>query len=290
MNKTKRYVEYLALTTFSLRERLLLTAMSTLIVAVVIVVHLLTKTTIELYLFFLLPIVVHTVTCGLHYGLIAALVLTVVKNYLDMLNRGLFDYSIVADFCLTFYLFVGTSYVIYILVEALRRESESARVDYLTGLFNRKFFYEQAEIEIARIKRYDGNFNIILIDCDNFKSINDTYGHNVGDKVLRLIGQTIKANVRHVDLPARIGGDEFVIMFPGISKIDVHKVANKLNINLLQAMKDHDYPVTFSAGVLSCSGEMFYSGEFSDLECVMKKVDTLMYSVKKGYFVSNLNV
>lgn len=91
---------------------------------------------------------------------------------------------------------------------------EHAQVDPLTGLPNRRALTERLHSEWARIQRHDGNLSFIMADVDHFKRINDTYGHNLGDAVLQEIAQSIFSQCRQVDMPARYGGDEFVILVP----------------------------------------------------------------------------
>ncbi|MDQ7039002.1 MAG: GGDEF domain-containing protein, partial [Aquificota bacterium] len=114
------------------------------------------------------------------------------------------------------------------LRDELKRVKEEASVDPLTGLRNRRSF-ERALGEFFRdFRRYGYPFSLIMLDLDNFKSINDTYGHLVGDRVLREIGVILKSYLRAKDIPARTGGEEFTIILPGIRKEDALKVAERL--------------------------------------------------------------
>jgi two-component system, cell cycle response regulator len=92
---------------------------------------------------------------------------------------------------------------------------EHAHIDPLTGLPNRRALMERLQQEWARIERHGGRLSFIMADFDKFKSINDSYGHNVGDKLLQLVGNAIAGQCRDTDLPARYGGDEFAIIVPG---------------------------------------------------------------------------
>ena len=100
------------------------------------------------------------------------------------------------------------------LFQAVR---EQAVTDALTGLYNRRYFEEALEKEVQRAKRQQQPFSVIGIDLDFLKKINDTYGHFYGDLAIKTIANVLKSNARSVDVPARIGGEEFNVLLPGIS-------------------------------------------------------------------------
>ena len=89
-----------------------------------------------------------------------------------------------------------------------------AVTDPLTGLYNRRHYYSLTFKEFERNKRYQVPFSILMMDVDHFKDVNDTYGHLIGDQVLRVIADLIRNNLREVDVPCRYGGEEFVITLP----------------------------------------------------------------------------
>lgn len=100
--------------------------------------------------------------------------------------------------------------------------------DPLTKIYNRRHFFDLAEREFDRTKRYGHSLSVILIDIDNFKRVNDTYGHVVGDQVLRSVTRNIGMNLREVDLFARYGGEEFIILLPEASMDEAVQVAERL--------------------------------------------------------------
>jgi diguanylate cyclase (GGDEF)-like protein len=111
-------------------------------------------------------------------------------------------------------LFLMTSLVVSALKGALEREKEVSRTDLLTGLPNRRHFFELVSGEIRRNHRYDEPFSIAYLDIDNFKTVNDLRGHAEGDKLLRLVAAVISAAIRETDIVARLGGDEFALLLP----------------------------------------------------------------------------
>jgi diguanylate cyclase (GGDEF)-like protein len=106
--------------------------------------------------------------------------------------------------------------------------NERATRDELTGLYNRREFNFRLDEEISRYKRFDHPVGLIALDIDNFKNVNDAYGHQLGDEVLRRIAKLLIATLRSVDQPARMGGDEFFIIFPETTTEQAVDVAERL--------------------------------------------------------------
>jgi len=120
---------------------------------------------------------------------------------------------------------VGASIGNIKLFEKIQRQ---ATTDGLTGLSNHKTFYEVLEKELWRARRYGGQISLILVDVDNLKKINDTYGHRAGDKVIQQVGRKIKECIRQIDTAARYGGDEFGAILPNTSLSDAVVVAERM--------------------------------------------------------------
>lgn len=104
------------------------------------------------------------------------------------------------------------------LIELSKRFYQLSIIDPLTGLYNRRFFFKVFEKEVEKSLRNNCVLSVAIGDFDNFKNINDEYGHEEGDKVLREVSQIIKDSLRKMDIPARIGGEEFVILLPQTDK------------------------------------------------------------------------
>jgi len=113
--------------------------------------------------------------------------------------------------------------------EELRKElREQAIRDPLTGLFNRRFLEESLAHETARARRANSTFGVIMLDIDRFKHLNDTYGHEAGDALLREVGHVLMFNIRAGDVACRFGGDEFIVLLPGASPDDVARKGRQL--------------------------------------------------------------
>jgi diguanylate cyclase (GGDEF)-like protein len=162
------------------------------------------------------------------------------------------------------------------LRRAMESERELARTDFLTGAFNSRSFHDVAQMEIDRSARYSHPFTIAFVDVDNFKTINDTYGHAMGDIVLRKIVTNIQQNLRKTDIIARVGGDEFAILLPETDMGTAPTVISNVQRKLLDEMRKNELPVTFSIGVLSLTASQLSVDEMLGI------ADQMMYAVKSG--------
>ena len=109
---------------------------------------------------------------------------------------------------------------------------ELSYTDELTKAHNRRYFFEKLNQEFSRAKRYNQVFSIIMLDIDDFKSVNDEFGHPVGDYLLTMLAKLCQNKSREVDVFARIGGDEFAFLLPGLDQEGAEAFANRLGILL----------------------------------------------------------
>ena len=166
--------------------------------------------------------------------------------------------------------------LLLIVHKKLILEESLADTDPLTGLANRRFFQEQLDREYDRARRHPEPFTIAYIDLDNFKYVNDSMGHDVGDELLQVVASNLAMNIRSTDFAARLGGDEFSVLFPILDAGTATSVLEKLQAELLEAMKEKSWPVTFSIGVVTFTQVKDTSRD------MLKMVDDLMYEVKKS--------
>lgn len=174
---------------------------------------------------------------------------------------------------LVFFLLV--TYIIASLKSAFEREKLAAGTDALTGVANRRHFYELADAEINRQRRYGHPFTVCYIDIDNFKQINDTFGHGEGDNLLSLIAQSIRTNMRKTDLVGRIGGDEFALLMPETGADVALNVVGKVHAL-------HDIAWKRGLTVTLSIGMVVYLSPPENVDGMIKRADALMYSVKAG--------
>jgi diguanylate cyclase (GGDEF)-like protein len=150
-----------------------------------------------------------------------------------------------------------------------RKLEELSITDGLTGLYNHRHFWNILNTELSRVKLYEGDLALLLIDLDDFKRINDQFGHSVGDQLLQQIARTLKDTVRDTDIVARYGGEEFAILLPDTDKNGVENVAEKLRENVENTRfkvpeTDIMISVTISVGVSVFRGnrrELFNSAD-----------------------------
>lgn len=132
----------------------------------------------------------------------------------------------------------------------MRRLREQVCVDELTGIFNRRGILSMLERETNRLSHNGTPLGILLVDIDDFKHINDTYGHVTGDEVLRAIGKVLHCSIRRSDAAGRIGGDEFLVVLPGVDEPQAHQVAERIRAGIEQiAIPDSGVRVSASIGV-----------------------------------------
>jgi len=154
----------------------------------------------------------------------------------------------------------GTRFGFFLVVAALLaklrgmllHERSLSRSDFLTGVLNSRAFGEAAAAEILRAQRYPHPFTVAYVDLDNFKAVNDTMGHSVGDALLRTVAQQMRSVLRATDVVARLGGDEFAVLMPETDAAAARSGIDKLQAALLGEMERHGWQVTFSIGVVTC--------------------------------------
>jgi len=152
---------------------------------------------------------------------------------------------------------------------------DMAVTDSLTGLYVRRYFMVKLQEEIHRAERYKKRLSVIMADLDRFKKINDTYGHDAGDRALKTISKFLQKNIRDVDAIARYGGEEFVMLIPDADKEAAFCLAERLRDELAKVELEDLPPITISLGIAT------YPSDGTDLEELIKKADAAMYEAKK---------
>jgi diguanylate cyclase (GGDEF)-like protein len=258
------------------RNRLFLIIIGGALIASVGVIDYLTGDEVALSLFYLIPIALLTWLVGRRAGIAAAVISAAVWVATELgaeeafLSASIYIWN--TFIVLSFFLIVVM--LLSALRKALEHERELAQTDYLTGAVNPRFFFEILQMEIDRSQRYAHPFTIAYIDIDNFKAINDRFGHVTGDRVLITLVERARQNLRKTDLVARLGGDEFALLLPETGQESSQTILSKIQSEILAGLQEQDWQVTISIGVLTCVNAPLTSREILGL------VDELMYSVK----------
>lgn len=231
----------------------------------------------SLSLFYLFPVILVAWFVGRTTGTIFSLFAALAWLIAELLGKTYHEYPVALywnDFMeLSFFLIV--SFILSALKNALEQEKNTARTDHLTGISNRRNFYDLVNLELSISRRYGHPFSVISMDIDNFKTVNDTMGHLAGDRLLRVVATTIKDNIRTSDIVARLGGDEFALFLPETES----KAADALLFKVkreLQALVQRDWPVTFSIGMVT-----FFKPP-ATVDEMIARADSLMYEAKAG--------
>jgi diguanylate cyclase (GGDEF)-like protein len=154
-----------------------------------------------------------------------------------------------------------------------------ASTDPLTGALNRRGFFDLGDREIDRFQRFRHSLSTIVFDVDNFKGINDRYGHAAGDQVLRTVVERCRANTRQVDLIGRLGGDEFAILMPETNQTEAHEIALRIRKAVIET------PVAAGLALISLSISMGISTadrSIRSLENLLNRADTALYRAKEN--------
>ena len=153
-----------------------------------------------------------------------------------------------------------------------------AAIDGLTGLLNRRQFNIRLDSEMARARRYIKPLSLALFDIDDFKRINDFYGHLTGDRILQELGRLVSMNVRESDIPARYGGEEFALILPETAQLDACELLERLR-SLIEktvfCLPDNPMTVTVSVGIFQVEAVPIQAYE------LIEKADTALYEAKK---------
>jgi diguanylate cyclase (GGDEF)-like protein/PAS domain S-box-containing protein len=151
--------------------------------------------------------------------------------------------------------------------------------DFLTGIANRRTFFEAAELELERWRRFPRPLSLIAIDADAFKNINDTWGHPAGDDVLRNLAQTLAANVREIDVVARIGGEEFAALLPSTDLDGAIMLAERFRSAVeSQRVQSGDVEIGYTVSIGVASMEAGIGG----VDQLLKVADDALYAAKKA--------
>ena len=232
----------------------------------------------SLELFYLVPIAMLTWYTGRTAGILGAFACVLAWAGTDLAVAGgqprLEVWVSVWNVVMRLGFFLIVSLLITDLKRSIERERMLNRTDSLTGALSAHYFTTLMEFEIAQLRRHEHPFTLVYIDIDNFKAVNDKFGHSTGDELLRKVVETIRKHLRATDMVGRLGGDEFAVLLPETTRAEAERVWGKVSQALLTELAGQGWPVTLSSGALTCTGCSVTVNE------MLKEADELMYSVK----------
>lgn len=221
---------------------------------------------------YLLPISFVAWLAGIRFGNVIALLCATIWSFDNPRSKSIFIQS------WNFLSIAAAFFLVSILVAKVRQmleiEKNLAGKDPLTGVMNMRAFSEVVDYEMLRLQRENSAYSLAYLDLDNFKAVNDRYGHSKGDELLKSVVDCLVINLRKTDMVARAGGDEFILFFPSTGQESVRVVLEKIREKLLDLAASNNWPVTVSMGVLTCKGGL------CALEDIINAADKLMYDVK----------
>lgn len=161
-----------------------------------------------------------------------------------------------------------------LLMDINKKLKSVAYFDYLTGIYNRRYFFETSKHIISSSKRDNQSLSMLMLDIDDFKKINDTYGHAIGDKVLQELSKSIKLIIRESDIFARFGGEEFILLLPNTNTTNAVKLGNKIKDAIYNVVVEDDIKFTVSIGVST------FDFTIDTIDNVIDKADKNLYIAK----------
>ena len=259
------------------RSRSFNIALSFAVLAFIGLIDTVTPKPIGFSFFYLVPIAIATWYGSRGLGVLMAILSALTWGGSDIYSAG--GYANLAvplwNATVRFGSYFAMAYLLAALYRSLEHEKDLARTDFLTGLANSRCFSEVCETEAQRARRYDRPMTLVYIDVDDFKAVNDRFGHQGGDRLLKCVGDAIRATMRHTDTAARWGGDEFVILLPETDADQARVAVHKLHTQLLTRANEGGWGVTFSIGVGTLRRP---EGKVDDF---VARADALMYLAKR---------
>ncbi len=259
------------------QPQLIKIALSVILVLVIGIIDCLVKINLSLSIFYLVPITLATWFVGSGWGQAISVLSTIVWFASDFV---VIRYPHIMIFFWDTAVKLGFFLVINHLLSALKssyeREKQLARTDGLTGIVNRRFFLELLQAEMSRSVRYNYPLTLAYIDLDNFKTINDEFGHSTGDELLCLITKIINRNIRASDTIARLGGDEFALLLPQTSFEQAQNALPRVWQELTGIIKNQGWEIGFSIGAVTF---VTIPGR---VDTLIDYADKLMYTIKKN--------
>jgi diguanylate cyclase (GGDEF)-like protein len=222
--------------------------------------------------FYVLPILLVTWFTNQRFGFVISFTSAIVWLVADIGTSQSYLFSFIPFWNS----FIRLAYFIIItfLLSSLKSSLELARTDHLTSAINSRYFYDIVQMEMYRFQRNQRPFTVAYIDLDNFKAMNDRFGHIAGDQVLITLVNSVSKVIRKSDFIARLGGDEFAVLFPETDQEAAQIIFSKIQNSFAEAVQQKNWSITFSVGMLTCKAAPQTTDD------LIRMADELMYLAK----------
>jgi diguanylate cyclase (GGDEF)-like protein len=229
-------------------------------------------------IFYLIPIMVAVWNGKKWAALVLSIFSAIILTAVDLLSGQVYFNTLIPVWNMLMHL--GFFILVVVLGTGYKKELEEqrnlARTDPLTGVANTRYFNERGTVEIERAGRFKRPISLAYVDVDDFKKVNDTFGHERGDVLLTCLAGIVRKRVRVYDLVARIGGDEFVVLLPETPANHARAIGNKIRDSMTECGPRCGISVTFSIGIAT------YTTPPPSIHELIKAADNLMFIAKKG--------
>lgn len=263
------------------RKRLIAIPLSILLVFLIGILDYQTGYELSFFIFYIFPVSLAAWFVGLSFGLFISLASLLIWLYADNASGHTYSEPWIQHWNggvrLTF--FIMFTYLLAQLKKRFNFEKNWARTDNLTGALNGRGFRDKLEFTLPFAARTKTSFAIAFIDLDNFKKVNDTMGHAVGDLILKRTVATMKKHLRETDYLGRMGGDEFIIFLPATDESGAQIVLKNMREKLLEEAINENWHIGYSIGVLTLNPNDTPVPHYQDL---VNYADKLMYNVKNS--------
>jgi diguanylate cyclase (GGDEF)-like protein len=233
---------------------------------------------VSVSIYYLIPVGLLSWYVGAGAGIVMAVACALTGAVLDNIGGQVYSDPVVGywNACVTLAFFLVVNFILTAMKRAFEEVSRLARTEPLTGLCNPRAFFELADNELNRARRYKTPFSVAYFDLDNFKTVNDSLGHSTGDELLKSVAENLSTQTRTTDVVARLGGDEFAVLLPETNLDQAKAFTLRVQQTLRDLMQQANWPVTFSIGVIT-----FVSAPPSVNE-IIREADRLMYVAKNA--------
>ena len=251
---------------------------STLLVIIIGLVDYLTGYQISFSIFYLIPILWATWKNGKISGIIISSLSAIIWLEADLLTQHFYTHPAIPywNAFMRFGVFILVTLLLNALKYSLENEKKLARLDHLTQVANSRSFGEAIFKEKQRAQRYQHLFSLAYIDLDNFKTVNDKFGHEAGDKLLQKVAQLLMNETRKTDVLGRLGGDEFAILMPETDGQSAKDVLTRIQKKFSKEMQQENLAISLSIGCVT------FITIPDTVDEIINKADTLMYSAKNA--------